>query len=124
MEVDHVADRVREAIESVVDEDERLEVLQIGQALWELVQQVVTQVQEPAACRLSVLGLRLLRVLYRNFDYLIDVNNRTKVIAILTRGVKLSNQDQSTNLNINLVIFNIFASFIQSSFRFTRLYST
>ena len=63
-------------------------------------------------------------VLNRNFDYLIDLNNRTKVIAILTRGVNLLNQDQSTNLNIDLAVFNIFVSFIQSSFRFTRLYST
>ena len=63
-------------------------------------------------------------VLYRNFHCLIDLNNRTKVIAILTRGVNLLNQDQSTNLNISLAVFNIFASFIQSSFRFTCLYST
>ena len=55
-------------------------------------------------------------VLNRNFDYLIDLNNRTNVMAILTRGVNLLNQDQSTNLNINLAVFNIFASFIQSFF--------
>ena len=55
-------------------------------------------------------------VLNRNFDYLIDLNNRTKVITILTRGVNLLNQDQSTKLNINLAVSNIFATFIQCSF--------
>ena len=76
-------------------------------------------VQREAMLReLALLG----SVLHRDYNYLIDRNNRIQVVMILTRGVNLLNQDQTTNLNINMAVFNIFATFIQSSFRFTSLY--
>ena len=65
----------------------------------------------------------LVSALYTNFDISIDLNNRTEVIAILTRGINLAGQDQSKNLNVNLAVFNIFSAFIQSTLRFTRLYT-
>ena len=78
-------------------------------------------VQREAMLReLALLG----SVLHRDYNYLIDRNNRIQVVMILTRGVNLLNQDQTTNLNINMAVFNIFVTFIQSSFRFTSLYPT
>ena len=52
----------------------------------------------------------------------LDLPNRAKVIALLTRGINLQGQNEITNVNVNSSLFNIFANFIQSTLRFTRLY--